>query len=84
MIRKASTCSTLRLLDAMANQIPLPAELSGTQAERTITIDSALLFILIGALAEASDHWQYTETGALTVEQVRAELQMVLYELIQI
>jgi len=58
--------------------IPLPSTLSGTNVERVITIDSALLFILSGALVMMVDHWDYEQTGTLTVDDAQAELSAML------
>ena len=53
--------------------IPLPDSLSGVLVTRTITIDSALLFLINGAMTDLL-HYRLEQTGTLTVEDARQAL----------
>lgn len=58
---------------------PLPDSLSGVIVERLIRVDEALLYLVSGALAYATDREPYDETGALTVSEVREALGEMLW-----
>lgn len=58
---------------------PLPASLSGVIVERLIRVDEALLYLVSGALAYATDREPYDATGALTVPEVREALGEMLW-----
>jgi microcystin-dependent protein len=60
--------------------IPLPLALSGVVDERIIRVDSALIYLVAGALTELTDSWQFEQTGSLTVEATRDHLSDMLYE----
>jgi len=66
----------------MGRGIPLPANLSGNQETRLIEVDEALLYLVIGAVVELIDHTPLEQTGTLTVEDAKTELEGVLYALI--
>jgi len=53
--------------------IPLPSTPDGQLVERRIVIDSALLYILNGALSLMLA-WDYEQTGTLTADDVLALL----------
>ncbi len=55
-------------------KIPLPDELSGNVEERVIRLDSALFYIVDGALSALLDYQHYEQTGALTEEDVKSLL----------
>ena len=58
--------------------IPLPAALDGVEVERVIRLDSALLYLVNGALSALLDLTRYEQTGTLTVEDARAALETML------
>jgi hypothetical protein len=60
------------------SEIPLPDELSGVEIERIITLDSALMFIIGGALSWLVDSQKYERTGTLSEETVRELLETML------
>lgn len=53
--------------------IRLPLALSGNLVTRAITVDSALLFLVTGALSDLQN-WSYEQTGTLTVEEAKEAL----------
>lgn len=59
-------------------KIPLPAALNGSTEERIIRIDSALFFIITGALSALIDLQDYEPTGTLTAEQAKDALASML------
>lgn len=63
----------------MRDGVPLPSTLSGEIEERLVRVDRSLFFIIAGAMEFATDLQNYTETGALTVEEVREALGEMLW-----
>ncbi len=59
--------------------IRLPPALSGVLVTRAIVIDSALLFLVNGALSDLIN-WSYQETGTLTVEEAQEALLLMFLE----
>lgn len=51
--------------------IPLPLSLDGSSDTRSITLDRALFYLVIGALVELVDNWKFEQTGTLTVEEAK-------------
>lgn len=66
----------------MAKGVPLPAALSGIDAQRLVQIDEALLYLVAGALAALADTTPLIQTGTLTPDEARAELVKVLNAII--
>lgn len=62
----------------MMTGVPLPAALSGTVVERVIRIDSALLYIVNGALCFIADFQRYVAVGGLSEDDARAALYAML------
>lgn len=58
--------------------IPLPSALSGELSERTISIDSSLVYLIAGALTELADDWWLEQTDTLTVEDAKLALSEML------
>jgi len=64
----------------MANDgTPLPSALTGNIEERVIRLDSALFYLVNGALAYLLDNEPLEQTGALTVENARSALSAMFY-----
>lgn len=59
--------------------IRLPPVLSGTLVTRTVIIDSALLFLVTGALSDLQN-WSYQSTGTLTVDEAREALLLMFLD----
>lgn len=58
--------------------VPLPVALSGTVVERVIRVDSALLYIVNGALCFIADFQRYVAVGGLSEDDARAALYAML------
>lgn len=59
--------------------IPLPSALSGNIIERLIRVDEALLYLILGALAELTDDWNFEQTGTLTADDTKSALMDMLW-----
>ena len=62
----------------MPDGTPLPAALDGVEIERVIKIDSALMYLVGGALAFLADRETLEQTGTLTVEIAKNALSAML------
>jgi len=58
--------------------IPLPSALDGVEIERTIRLDSALFYLINGALSALIDFAIYEQTGTLTEAQAKEALEAML------
>lgn len=58
--------------------IPLPASLDGVEIERVIRMDSALFYLVNGALSALLDRNRYEQTGTLTEADARVVLETML------
>lgn len=59
---------------------PIPDNLSGEIVERIIRLDSALLYLVTGALSFVADREPLEQTGTLTVDSTREALSQMLWD----
>jgi len=59
--------------------IPLPTSLDGVPETRCVTIDTALFYIIVGAMLSMLDDNMFEQTGTLTTEDARDALAVAFY-----
>jgi len=59
--------------------IPLPTSLDGVPEMRCIVADTALFYIIVGAMLSMLDDNMFEQTGTLTIEDARDALAVAFY-----